>query len=163
MGARCQQVTALPPHGFAILLIYVCQTVLDQMHGAVIVKVKDVGSPVQVLAPVKAEPADVFLNGVDELNILLAGVGVIETQVADRPEVGVLLRQSEVQANGLGVADVQIPVRFRGEARDGDSAVSLCQVLGHHLADEVFFAAFLVRHARDFTCVCSANQAFSGE
>ena len=53
---------------------------------------------------------DILLDGLHELHILLGGVGVVHTQVA---QTAVLFGGSEVYAQGLAVADVQIAVRFR--------------------------------------------------
>ena len=51
---------------------------------------------------------------VDVLLVLLHGVGVIEAHVGD---AAVLARHAEVEADALGVPDVQVPVRLGGEAR----------------------------------------------
>mgnify|MGYP003292604913 CR=1 FL=1 len=140
------EVAPLLAHGLSVLLVHIGQALLDEVHGAVVVEIKDVGCPVEVFSPVEPEPVDVLLDGVDELHVLLAGVGVVEAQVAHRPAVRVLLGNAEIQADGLGVADVQIPVRLRREARDGGIVVLLFQVRGNPLADEVFLV--LVAHAR---------------
>jgi hypothetical protein len=88
-----------------------------------------------MLAPLEAQPADVLLDGVDVLLVLGLGVGVVETEVASP---AVLLRDAEVEADRLGVADVEIAVRFRGETGDHPSAVLASgAVLGNPLADEV--------------------------
>jgi hypothetical protein len=55
-----------------------------------------------------------FLDGVDVLLLFLLGVGVVEAQVAG---AAVGLRQAEVQADALGVADVQVAVGLGREAR----------------------------------------------
>src|SRR5262249_19825356 len=64
--------------------------------------------------PGEAEPADVFLDRVDVLDVFLGRIGVVETQVAG---AAVLLRDAEVEADRLGMADVQVAVRFRRKAR----------------------------------------------
>ena len=46
--------------------------------------------------------------------LFLFGIGVVEAQVAFAAEFG---GEAEVQADGFGVADVQIAVRLRGETR----------------------------------------------
>ncbi len=66
-------------------------------------------------SPLEAKPLYVALDRVDVLLVLLGRVGVIETQVALTTE---LLRQAKVQANRLGVPDVQITVGLRGETGD---------------------------------------------
>jgi hypothetical protein len=62
---------------------------------------------VEVLPPIEAEPAHVALDGVDVLLLLLGWVGVVEAQIAAAAE---LLRHAEVEADRLGVADVEIAV-----------------------------------------------------
>ena len=61
----------------------------------------------------KAEPLDVFFNGVDVFVVFFFGVGIIETQVA---QAVIDIRQTEVQADGFGVTDVQVAVGFGREA-----------------------------------------------
>ena len=159
-GAGSHQIAALLAHRLAVLQVHIGQAVLDEVYGALVVEIKDIGGPVQVLTPVETQPVDIFLDGVDEFDIFLAGVGVIKTQVTHRPEVGIFLGKTEIQTDGLGVADVQITVRLRGETGNRYLAVTLGQVPGYHVADEVFF--LLCGHARDSTHKMPANQAKSG-
>ena len=64
--------------------------------------------------PAEAEPAHAVDDGVDVFLLFLLRVGVVEAQVA---AAVVIARQAEVQADRFGVADVQIAVRLRREAR----------------------------------------------
>ena len=50
---------------------------------------------------------DVLFDGIHELGVLLGGVGVVHTQIADAAE---FLGGTEVDDQGLAVADVQIAV-----------------------------------------------------
>src|SRR5205807_7274705 len=94
-----------------------------------------VGGIVEVLAPVEAEPADVALDRVDVLLALLRRVRVVEPEVTAAAE---FLGDAEVQADGLGVADVEVAVGLRGKARhDPVAEAARPGVLGHQLADEV--------------------------
>src|SRR5690606_20925461 len=52
-------------------------------------------------------------------------VGVVETQIANATE---FLCQTEVQADRLGVADMQIAVRLRRETRDDAGVLAGIQV-----------------------------------
>jgi len=70
--------------------------------------------------PLESEPAHVLEDGVDVLDVLGGRVGVVEAQVA-RPVV--LGRDAEVEADGLGVADVEVPVRLGRKARVHATAV----------------------------------------
>lgn len=54
----------------------------------------------------------VFTDGIHVFGIFLHRIGIVEAQVA---QPAVLLRQPEVDADGFGVADVQIAVRLRRE------------------------------------------------
>ncbi len=71
----------------------------------------------------------------------LAGVGVVEAQVAAAAE---LLGDAEVEADGLGVADVEVAVGLGGKARAHGVALAAIvrfgragYVPGHDLPDEV--------------------------
>ncbi len=57
----------------------------------------------------ETEPLDVFFDGVDVFVVFFFRVGVVETQVA---QTVVNIRQTEVQADGFGVSDMQIAVGF---------------------------------------------------
>ncbi len=80
---------------------------LDQLHRPRVQLVEVIGGVEHAVAPVGAQPARVGDDGVDVLLLFLLGIGVVEAQVGLPAE---LLGQPEVQANGLGVPDVQIAV-----------------------------------------------------
>src|SRR5450830_456065 len=82
---------------------------------------------VEVLAPLEPQPADVGLDGIDVLLLFLGGVRVVEAQVAAAAE---LPGDTEVEADRLRVADVEVPVRLRGEAGDDGLAPALAKVGG---------------------------------
>jgi hypothetical protein len=67
-----------------------------------------VGGVVEMLAPVEAEPADVFLDRIDVLLLFLDRVRVVEAKVAAPAE---LLGDPEVERDRLRVADVEVAVR----------------------------------------------------
>ena len=108
---------------------------LDQLHGPLEELIEVVGGIAEAL-PVEAEPAHVLLDGVDVLLLFLLGVGVVEAQVGFAAE---LVGQAEVEADGLGVADVQIAVWLRRKAclDDGVAVLLRLQILDEYLADEV--------------------------
>src|ERR1051325_1046568 len=89
---------------------------------------------VQMLAPVEAEPVYVPLDGVDVFLLLLRGVGVIEAKVA---AAAVFCRQAEIQADRLGVAEMQIAVRLRWKARDDALHQAAGKISLDHVANEV--------------------------
>ena len=107
---------------------------LDQVDGPVVELVEVVGGEVEMLAPVEAEPADVFLDRVDVLLLFLDRVGVVEAQVAAAAE---LLGDPEVERDRLGVADVEVAVRLGREAGHDLRDPALAHVGGDDLADEV--------------------------
>ncbi len=88
------------------LVVHVGQALADQLHGP-LVELVEVVRRIALLRPLEAEPADVALDRIHVLHILLHGVRVVETEVA---LAAVLLRQAEVDADALGVADVQVAV-----------------------------------------------------
>ncbi len=66
-----------------------------------------------MLTPVPAEPANVFDDGIDVFLLFLFRIRIVETQMTRSAEFRCY---AEVQADALGVSDVQIPVRLRGES-----------------------------------------------
>ncbi len=77
----------------------------------------------------------VSLDGVDILLLFLLRIGVVEAQVGLAAK---LVRKAEINADGLGVADVQIAVGLRRKARLNDRVAVLLRahVLGHLVAKE---------------------------
>src|SRR5436190_22363575 len=89
---------------------------------------------VQMLAPVEAKPVYVPLNGVDVFLLLLHGIGVVEAKVA---AAAVFDGKPEIQADRLGVAEMQIAVRLRWKARDDALGLAAGQVSLDHVANEI--------------------------
>jgi hypothetical protein len=132
VGARRAEVAAVGRHVFGRLAVDVGIALLDQVFGHLVQLVEVVRRVVQVvfdravrlgIVVVKAQPFHAVDDGVDVFLLFLGRVGVVETQVA---AALIIARQPEVQADRLGVADVQVAVRFGREA--GDDA-------GHAFAD----------------------------
>ena len=116
-------------------VVHVGFAILDEPHGPRVELLEVIGGEVQVRAPVEAKPAHVVHDGLDVLGFLFGRVGVIKTQVA---AAAVLGGDAEVQADGLGVADVQIAVWLRWKARDDAPAPFIRRhILGDDGADEV--------------------------
>ena len=55
----------------------------------------------------KTEPFDVFFDGVDVFVVFFFRIGIVKTQVA---QAVVNISQTKIQADGFGVANVQITV-----------------------------------------------------
>ncbi len=115
-------------------VVHVRVAVADQVDGPVVELLEVVRGVVEVLAPVEAEPADVALDRVDVLLLLLDRVRVVEAEVAAAAEV---TGDAEVEADRLGMADVQVAVRLRREARDDRRMAPAADIRGNDLADEV--------------------------
>ena len=81
----------------------------DELFGVFIELIEVVGGVMHVAGPLEAQPLHVLLNGIDVFGVFLHGVGVVETQIA---QTAVFLGESEIDADGLGMADVQIAVGF---------------------------------------------------
>ena len=99
----------------------------------------------EVLAPVEAEPVHVADDGVDIFLLFLGRIGVVEAQIA---VAGKLLGDAEIQADRLGVTDVQIAVRLRRKPGDRGLVLARLQVGAHDVADEILsrFAYFRFRN-----------------
>ncbi len=108
---------------------------LDQADSPGIELVEVIGSEVQAVFPIEAQPADVVDDRIDVLDLFLGGIGVIEAQVVF---AAVLLRHAKVQADGFGVTDVQVTVRLGWEAGMHPPAEPAAAVIGFDdLADEI--------------------------
>src|SRR6266568_1010845 len=108
---------------------------LNELQGPVVELVEVIGGVTETF-PLETEPAHICLDGINVLLLLLLGIGVVEAQVRLAAE---LVGQTEVEANSLGVADVQVAVGLRRKAclNNGVAVLFRLQVLDEHLADEV--------------------------
>ncbi len=86
------------------------------MHSVFVEGLEVVRREIEVLAPVESQPLYVPLNGLGVLHVLGGRVGVIEAQVTAPVKVR---RHGEVEADGLGVSNMQV-------------AVGLGRETGHH-------------------------------
>ena len=116
------------------LVVDVRQAASDEVDRPGVQLLEVVGGVVEAVTPVEPEPADVRLDCVEVLLLLLERVGVVEAQVAAAAELG---GDAEVQADRLGVADVQVAVRLGREARHRRADAARRDVRGDDLPDEV--------------------------
>src|SRR5690606_14951074 len=107
--------------------------VADQLLPGQVVHAEVVRGVAQA-GPLEAQPAHVVLDGAHELGVLAGRVGVVEAQVAAAAELG---GDAEVQADRLGMADVQVAVGLRRKAGPDRGVLAAGQVLANDLADEV--------------------------
>ncbi len=101
-----------------------------------LVELAEVVGGVAEALPVEAEPAHVVLDGVDVLLLFFLGIGVVEAQVGFAAE---LVGEAEVDADGLGVADVEVAVGL-GRKAGLDVGVAVffgAHVFGDDVAEEV--------------------------
>ena len=128
---------------FGCLFVHVCLAFLYQADGKVPQLLEIVGGIIFV-APLESQPLDVFLDGFHIFHVFLGRIRVVKAQVA---HASVLLGDSEVHADGLGMSDVQVSVGFRRETGLYSSSVlALFQVFLYNLFNEV--QAFLFRTFR---------------
>ena len=123
---------------------------LDQALRPVVQALEIIRGVIEVLSPVVAEPAHIGLNRIDIFLLFPGRIGVVETQVATP---GKLLRDAEIKGNRLGMADVQIAVRLRREARHDLAVFPGIEIGLDDVANEI--AACLCRHR--FCCHASSR------
>ena len=119
-------------------LAHIGQPLFDQQHRLAVVLLKVVAAVEEPVAPVEAQPVDVLLDGLHEFLVLLGGVRVVHTQVA---QAVIPLGGAEVDGQRLAVSNMQIAVGLRRETGvDGHSLelTTLCDVLVDEIDNEVF-------------------------
>src|SRR5580704_7062776 len=99
---------------------------------------------IEMRAPIKTEPAHVALDGVDIFLGFLGRIGVVVAQIAMAAE---LLGDAEIEANRLGVADMQVAVRLRRKARNHGFVPTRLQIGAHDVANKI-----LARFASGLLC-----------
>jgi hypothetical protein len=123
------------PHLLGAQAVDVRLAGLDELHGVVVQLLEVVGRVEELVLPVEAEPAHILLDRFDVLDVFFRRVGVVEAQMT---RTAVFQRNAEVQADRLGMADVEIAVRFGRETRRHPTAVFVGgEVPGDDVADEV--------------------------
>src|SRR5215831_7226264 len=106
----------------------------DQLGGPFI-KLLEIVRSVKQPVPLEAQPLDVFHNGLDIFGLFLGRIGVVEAKIAFAAEFS---GQSEVQADRLCVADVQVSIRLGRKASLHLSPMfARLDVLDNDIADEI--------------------------
>jgi hypothetical protein len=134
VAPRLFQRPAIGPHVVLGLIVDIGLAVADQVLGPTVQLLEMIGGVMEVFAPIEAEPAHVALDRVDVFLLLLGRIGVVEAQVATAAE---FLRHAEIEADRLGVADVEIAVRLRREAGDHRAAGTCGEIGADDVADEI--------------------------
>ena len=107
----------------------------DQFDRVLIELLEIVRGVEHILAPIKSEPADIRLDRIDIFHVFASGIRVVETQIANAL---VLQSDPEIEANRLGVADVQITVGFGWKSGHQLPAIfGGLKVVNHNVADKV--------------------------
>ncbi len=114
VAARLGQGAAHRPHLVGREIVDISLAGADQMLRPVVELLEIIRGMVEVPAPVEAEPAHVALDRVDIFLLFLGRVGVVETQVAAS---AIFLRHPEIEADRLGVTDMEIAVGLGREPR----------------------------------------------
>ena len=107
---------------------------LDQGLCELIKLLEVVACKVVVCPPVESEPAHRRLDGIHILLVFFGGVGVVEPKVTAAP-VG--RGQPEVQADGLGMAVVQVAVGLWRKAGDHARHAAAGQVVFDDVLKEI--------------------------
>ena len=148
--ARLGERAAIFPNLVRGLVIHVRQALFDERDGPFVELTEIVGSVVRLRPPVEAEPANVLLHGVHVFLLFARGVGVVVAEIALATVGG---GNAEVDADRLGVADVQVRVRLGREAGDDAVVAAALEVGVDGFADKV---AVFVRAHSSSVAVCSA-------
>jgi hypothetical protein len=108
---------------------------MERLQGPV-VELREVVGCVAEAIPLEAQPADVGHDGIDVLLLLFFRVRVVEAQVGLAAE---FVGQTKVDADGLGVADVEVAVGLGRKAGldDGIAVLFGAYILGDLIAEEV--------------------------
>ena len=84
--------------------------------------------------PVESKPLQILFDGLDVLLVLFDRVGVVETKVTAPVELSC---HAEVQADRLGVADVQIAIGLRRKPRHDFTDQAAIDIASNHVANEM--------------------------
>ena len=94
-----------------------------------------------LIRPAVDQPMHVGHDRIDVFGLFLGRVGVVHPHVADAAE---LVRDAEVEADRLGVADVEIAVRLGRETGVDARVLSAPHIFCHDIADEIGWSGILV-------------------
>src|SRR5436190_2749249 len=110
--------------------------ILDEQDGEVVKLLVIVGGVVEPIVPVVAEPADVAFDRFFELDSFLGGVRIVEAEIAEAIVFG---SDSEIDTDGLGMPDMEVPVRLRRESRmDAPPVLARLQIFSDLSAKEIY-------------------------
>ena len=112
----------------AVFADFIARQVIDislaqanQFLGIFIELIEIIRSIEHAVIPIEAEPFDIALDRFDIFRIFLGRIGIIKTEIR---QSAIFLGNAEIQANRLGVAEVEIAIRFRRET--GMDPLAIC-------------------------------------
>src|SRR5260370_514762 len=115
-------------------IVNVSLSILDQFDRPLVELIEIIGS-IKKPIPLKPKPVDVDHDRLNVLGLFLLGIGVIEAKIGMSPK---FVGQSEIDANRLGMTNVQIAVRLWREPRLHAAAMLVgLEILNNNVADEV--------------------------
>ncbi len=122
------------------LVVDIGQTALNELASPLVELVKIVGS-IMDTGPFEPQPADVVLDRVHIFGILLHRVGVVEAQIG---LAAILFGQTEIEADRLGMTDMEITVGLGGKTRKNRFVGTVVETLFNDFLKEIelFFVVF---------------------
>jgi hypothetical protein len=150
------QCTSVLAHLLRIEIAYKSVALANELDRPV-VQLLEVIRSVEQAVPFEAEPSDIGHDGVDVFLALFAGVRVVESQVAFP---AIALGETKVEADALGVSDMQVAVGFGGKTRlESASAQRFLEgkILFDFDLDEVFVRAVVRRIRWMVHCGCRSG------
>ena len=121
VSARLRGRAPVVPHFFPGQAVHVGVALVHELQRVGVQLIEVIRGEVQPVFPVESQPPDIPLDPLHEVHVLRLGIRVVEPKVA---QPTILLSDAEIQADRLGVTDMEIAVRFRGKT-------------GMHLAPEL--------------------------
>ncbi len=123
---------------------------MNQTHGIIKQLVEIIRCKTRLAQPFEAQPLHVFFNRAHIFVGFFFGVGVVETQIA---HAVISISKAEIEADGFGVADVQIAVGLGRKAGVDAAVFAAGEVFVNHVADKVIVGKlFFVHHNKCGPC-----------
>src|SRR5581483_10593567 len=140
------QSAAILANFFLAEIVDVSLAGLDELHSPFVELVEIIGSVVEAV-PLEAEPTDVFHDGVNVLRLFFFRIGVVKAQIGVAVK---FIRETEVEADRFGVADVQIAVGLgRKTGLHAAGVLVRLQIFNDSVANKIRGSGrALVRHVR---------------
>ena len=133
--ARRGEITAVLGDLLRAQAVHVGQPLVDQLHGQLIKPVEIVAGKLLLTIPGEPKPLHILLDRLDVLILFLLGIGIIEAQIATAV---IAFGNPEVQADRLGMTNMQVPIGFRWKTGHHLAVVfTFCKVTVDDLSDKI--------------------------